>query len=112
MKLVKFIWYRITSLMSGDSANTNSDPGEKVNVGITSVVITFEDNTSISHKVRGEVLNTRYRAAIPSIVMAKNFMANTPKRDYRFYNEAGTKMTYKDIRTMELGPTEECYEYI
>ena len=90
---------------------SKSEP-KRVNLGSTTVIITFEDNTSISHKVRGEIMNDKYSVIIPSVIIAKNFMATTPKRDYRFYNEAGTKMTYKDIRTMELGTTEEYYEYI
>ena len=73
-----------------------------LNLGVTTVIITFEDNTSIGYKIYGY-------DNIPSKIAAKNFMDTTPKRDFRFYNEARTKLTYKDIRSMELGPTEDYY---
>ena len=73
-----------------------------VNLGVTTVIITFEDNTSIGHKIYGH-------DNIPSKIAAKQFMATVPKRDFRYYNEAGTKLTYKDIRSLELGATEDYY---
>jgi len=79
---------------------------QKVNVGVTRVLITFTDNSCLVRDFYGHQDNTLVMGYMPSVYLAKQFMAEVPRRDYKVYSGDGKVMVFKDIKQVEIASTE------
>lgn len=78
---------------------------EELNVGKTTVQITFTDNSSELKEFEGYQPKSLHGLKLRPLIglhMARQFMNDIPRRDYRVSIDSGNEMRFKDVHSVKI----------